>query len=130
MLRGLDGFFDTQSVYANCAVLRVRRGLVSQDFGGHSEGETPLPIPNRVVKPLSADGTWPERAWESRSPPIYLLSRPFVGGSFFVRIARRVLGGGLVWFSSRQSACADWSSWSRTTQAPRSYRGGARMGPI
>src|SRR5437867_4429764 len=83
MLRGLDGFFDTQSFYANCAVLRVRRGLVSQVFGGHSEGETPLPIPNRAVKPLSADGTWPERAWESRSPPIYLPSRPFVGGSFF-----------------------------------------------
>jgi hypothetical protein len=42
---------------------------VSPDFGGHSEGETPLPIPNRVVKPLSADGTWWETAWESRSPP-------------------------------------------------------------
>src|SRR4051795_6626971 len=27
--------------------------------GGYGEGETPLPIPNREVKPLSADGTWP-----------------------------------------------------------------------
>jgi hypothetical protein len=33
-------------------------------------GETPLPIPNRAVKPHSADGTWLERAWESRSPPV------------------------------------------------------------
>src|SRR5471032_1392852 len=39
--------------------------------GGHGEGETPLPIPNRAVKPLSADGTWLARAWESRSPPVF-----------------------------------------------------------
>src|SRR5688572_27945305 len=45
-------------------------------FGGYSEGETPLPIPNREVKPLSADGTWPARAWESRSPPAFDWSRP------------------------------------------------------
>src|SRR3954447_13253223 len=70
MLRGLDGFLIPLLLGYNCAVLRVRRGLVSSVFGGHSEGETPLPIPNRVVKPLSADGTWPSRAWESRSPPI------------------------------------------------------------
>ena len=48
--------------------------------GGFSEGETPLPIPNRAVKPLSADGTWPARAWESRTPPVFLhrlpLARP------------------------------------------------------
>src|SRR5437660_11963504 len=48
-----------------------RRGLVT-GFGGYSEGETPLPIPNREVKPLSADGTWPARAWESRTPPVLL----------------------------------------------------------
>ena len=50
----------------------ARRLPASQLFtvsGGHSEGETPLPIPNREVKPLSADGTWLEKAWESRSPP-------------------------------------------------------------
>src|SRR5256884_7107293 len=44
--------------------------------GGYGEGETPLPIPNRAVKPLSADGTWLARAWESRSPPV-LTSTPF-----------------------------------------------------
>ena len=44
------------------------------DPGGHSEGETPVPIPNTEVKPFSADGTATARWWESRSPP----------GSFFV----------------------------------------------
>src|SRR5271166_4239761 len=39
--------------------------------GGFGEGETPLPIPNRAVKPLSADGTWLARARESRTPPVY-----------------------------------------------------------
>jgi deazaflavin-dependent oxidoreductase (nitroreductase family) len=45
------------------------RGL-SRFSGGLGEGETPLPIPNREVKPLSADGTWLARAWESRTPPV------------------------------------------------------------
>jgi hypothetical protein len=44
--------------------------------GGFGEGETPLPIPNRAVKPLSADGTWPARAWESRTPPVLLSASP------------------------------------------------------
>lgn len=26
-------------------------------YGGHGDGVTPLPIPNREVKPISADGT-------------------------------------------------------------------------
>jgi hypothetical protein len=26
--------------------------------GAYSDGVPPLPIPNRVVKPISADGTW------------------------------------------------------------------------
>jgi hypothetical protein len=54
-----------------CAVLKGHgeQGL-SVFSGGHGEGETPLPIPNRAVKPLSADGTWPSRAWESRTPPV------------------------------------------------------------
>src|SRR5918995_1441341 len=39
------------------------------DDGG---GDTPLPIPNREVKPASADGTAGETLWESRSSPIFL----------------------------------------------------------
>jgi hypothetical protein len=68
MGRGLDGYLI--SVHWHCVVLKARERPVSTDSGGYGEGETPLPIPNRAVKPLSADGTWPARAWESRSPPV------------------------------------------------------------
>ena len=34
--------------------------------GGYSERDTPLSIPNRVVKPLNADGTAWATVWESR----------------------------------------------------------------
>src|SRR3954451_13689773 len=44
----------------------------------HSERETPLPIPNRAVKPFSADGTWGATPWESRSPPVFLYSSPIL----------------------------------------------------
>jgi hypothetical protein len=65
----LTDTFDTP--LWRCAVLKdqERRGL-SSFSGGFGEGETPLPIPNREVKPLSADGTWLARAWESRTPPV------------------------------------------------------------
>ncbi len=68
MGRGLDGSFDARRV--TCAVLRDRWGCALAGSGGHGEGEIPLPIPNRAVKPLSADGTWPARARESRTPPV------------------------------------------------------------
>src|ERR1700759_5581168 len=59
-----------------CVVLKDGGGVgLSRFSGGFSEGETPLPIPNRAVKPLSADGTWLERAWESRTPPVYFRRR-------------------------------------------------------
>jgi hypothetical protein len=45
-------------------------GLQTSDFkrslGDYSGGVPPLPIPNREVKPASADGT---ALWESRSSP-------------------------------------------------------------
>ena len=41
----------------------------SPRYGGHSDRETPGPIPNPEVKPASANGTAPERMWESRTPP-------------------------------------------------------------
>ena len=46
-----------------------RHTWVTQSYGGHSDRETPGPIPNPEVKPASADGTAPERWWESRTPP-------------------------------------------------------------
>src|SRR6201993_4710125 len=85
MGRGLDGYFDIRSL-ALCGFEGPGRGWSRPVSGGYGEGETPLPIPNRAVKPLSADGTWPARAWESRSPPV-LLYKPrllVAGGVFFV----------------------------------------------
>jgi len=70
MGRGLDGYLI--SVHWHCVVLKAREGRSLPVSGGYGEGETPLPFPNRAVKPLRADGTWPERAWESRSPPVYI----------------------------------------------------------
>ena len=46
------------------------RRPVPHNLGGHSGGETPLPIPNREVKPDSADGTRGAIPRESRTPPI------------------------------------------------------------
>ena len=55
--------------------------------GGHSEGETPDPIPNSAVKPLCADGTAGGSSWESRSLPELFknAASPFRGrGVFFL----------------------------------------------
>src|SRR3984885_15537654 len=77
-----------------CAVLKDREGWSLAFSGGFGEGETPLPIPNRAVKPLSADGTWPARAWESRTPPVFLdtrvaFGRPVVVPNRVDRLMRR-----------------------------------------
>jgi hypothetical protein len=45
------------------------RLTILKSYGGHSEGETPGPIPNPEAKPLCADGTARETVWESRTPP-------------------------------------------------------------
>lgn len=57
--------------------------------GGYSDGATPVPIPNTVVKPISAYGTARETEWESRSLPALKLTSGYVQGSFF-------LSGGVV----------------------------------
>ena len=41
--------------------------------GGNSEEVTPVPIPNTEVKLLSADDTWWETAWESRTLPLIVV---------------------------------------------------------
>ena len=35
----------------------MKEGYESLDLGGYSNGVPPLPIPNREVKPINADGT-------------------------------------------------------------------------
>src|SRR5262247_2813212 len=57
-------------------------------FGGHSGGGTPLPIPNREVKPASAAGTRRATSRESRSPPNYLLEKPRESGAFLLHPKR------------------------------------------
>src|SRR5918999_2787783 len=77
MGRGLDGYFVSAPVTVlACSFQASSRPPISQRFGGNSERETPLPIPNRAVKPLSADGTWWATAWESRSPPVFTSGPP------------------------------------------------------
>ena len=41
-------------------------------IGDDSEVDTPVPISNTVVKLLSADDTWWEAAWESRTLPVFI----------------------------------------------------------
>jgi hypothetical protein len=43
--------------------------IVKKSLGDWSDGGTPGHIPNPVVKPVSADGTWGATLWESRSLP-------------------------------------------------------------
>src|ERR1700760_1202513 len=69
MVRGLDGYFYPHYPYLACAVFKLHRASRKIPVV-HSERETPLPIPNRAVKPFSADGTWGATPWESRSPPV------------------------------------------------------------
>ena len=120
-----------------CAVLKgPPSGRSLTVCGGFGEGETPLPIPNRAVKPLSADGTWPARARESRSPPLNVTtaSRPhgrLVGRcatirSVFSDVLDAALGAlglwpsiaALIWSSRGPTARAT----TRTPRAPTSTR--------
>ena len=57
----------------HCSVLRVRTFI--RKSGDNSEEVTPVPISNTVVKLLSADDTWREAAWESRTLPVLLKKR-------------------------------------------------------
>src|SRR5262249_27279722 len=52
------------------------------NFGGHTGRETPLPIPNREVKPARADGTRRATSRGSRAPPINFAKPPPCGAGF------------------------------------------------
>ena len=57
--------------------------LTSKKSGDNSEEVTPVPISNTEVKLFSADDTWWEAAWESRTLPVF---------SFFVvKLVRSLL---------------------------------------
>ena len=55
----------------------------SERSGDNSEEDPPVPISNTVVKLLSADDTWREAAWESRTLPVLLKSESVKADSFF-----------------------------------------------
>src|SRR5690242_17087341 len=78
------------------------------NFGGHSDGETPLPIPNREVKPVSADGTRGAIPRESRTPPICLTRAPETGLALVLRHPQAARS------FSRQSGSSSRSRWIRS----------------
>ena len=60
---------------------------ISGDYG---ERDPPVPIPNTEVKPFSADGTWLETTWESRTLPDSMKKEltPYGVGSFSFHLQR------------------------------------------
>jgi hypothetical protein len=54
---------------------------LSGDNGG---GDPLVPIPNTTVKPSSADGTWGEDPWESRTLPGKDKPIQFLDGFFII----------------------------------------------
>src|SRR4029079_409082 len=91
MGRGLDGYFLPS--LALCG-FQSPPGTSRKIPVAHSEWETPLPIPNRAVKPLCADGTWGATPWESRSPPVLRsMARPELRTGLFAFEALRRLAG-------------------------------------
>src|SRR5207302_7949974 len=77
------------SLWSFEGVRRHRNARHFHNFGGHSGRETPLPIPNREVKPACADGTRRATSRESRQPPIIFLTT----ASGTVRRRRSFSGG-------------------------------------
>ena len=61
--------------------------------GDNGERDPPVPIPNTEVKPFSADGTWLETTWESRTLPDSMKKglTPYGVGSFFIPSATFLL---------------------------------------
>src|SRR5262245_24865639 len=75
-------------------------------WGGYGGGVTPLPIPNREVKPSSADGTARETGWESWTPPSISQREP------------RCLSGSGVFVFRGLGALETPRSWPVTARAP------------
>ena len=59
----------------------------SRKSGDNSEEVTPVPISNTVVKLLSADDTWWEAAWESRTLPVLRNRLSYLGLFFFALLS-------------------------------------------
>ena len=59
-------------------------------LGEYSYGGTPSYIPNLEVKPIYADGTWLEAAWESMDLPSKILREKLVLLSLFILFLQEV----------------------------------------
>ena len=60
-------------------------------LGEYSYGGTPSYIPNLEVKPIYADGTWLEAAWESMDLPSKIIKREAsVSLSFFHKMIIKI----------------------------------------
>ena len=46
------------------------QGSTLNHSGGNGGRDPPVLIPNTEVKPTSADGTWLDTTWESRTSPV------------------------------------------------------------
>lgn len=62
---------DTGTDDLQTRLLRIQfsRNNILELFGDNGGGEPHVPISNTTVKPSSADGTWTEGSWESRTLP-------------------------------------------------------------
>ena len=61
--RSLDVLFNFEG---------TAKAELSATCGDNSEEDPPVPIPNTVVKLLSADDTWGVTLWEIRTSPLFL----------------------------------------------------------
>ena len=69
MVEGLNSDAENSELFESAKYYSQDIIKVNQSLGDWSDGGTPGYIPNPVVKPVSADGTWGATPWESRSLP-------------------------------------------------------------
>ena len=60
------------------------QGSTFNHSGGNGEGVPPVLIPNTEVKPFSADGTWLDTTWESRTSPVPIKRADYIRSALFL----------------------------------------------
>ena len=68
----LDHLLSKETEEVGVALLLICQRQVKTLLVAMRLGETPVPIPNTMVKTQEADGTMLETAWESRWLPDYM----------------------------------------------------------
>ena len=66
-----NGSEDTESIFSFEGTEKYFQKRKKKKSGDNSGEATPVPISNTEVKLLSADDTWWEAAWESRTLPVF-----------------------------------------------------------